>query len=107
MVRSYGEVTGDLNPLHFDADFVARTRFGRPIAQGGITKGMLHALVAIDMPGPGTVFVRQRWSFPTCAGQFASLCVRPLRSSRSISCTHEGQKSPCGYDRPVLTGLGP
>jgi acyl dehydratase len=64
MVRAYAEITGDYNPLHFDPDFVARTRFERPLAQGGITTGLLHALVAMDMPGPGSVFMRQNWSFP-------------------------------------------
>ncbi len=62
-VRAYGEVTGDFNPLHFDVEFVAGTRFGRLIAQGGIAVGLIHALVAMDMPGPGTVFTRQEWFF--------------------------------------------
>jgi acyl dehydratase len=64
MVRAYAEITGDYNPLHFDPEFVARTRFERPLAQGGIATGLLHALVAMDMPGPGSVFMRQSWSFP-------------------------------------------
>lgn len=64
IVRSYAESTGDRNPLHFDAAFAARTRFRRLIAQGGIATGLLHALVAMDMPGPGSVFLRQSWSFP-------------------------------------------
>ena len=55
----YAEITGDRNPLHFDPDFAARTRFGRLVAQGGITSGMLNALVAMDMPGAGTVFMSQ------------------------------------------------
>ena len=63
-VRAYAAITGDENPLHFDEDFVAGTRFGRLIAQGGIATGLLHALVAMDLPGPGSVFVRQSWSFP-------------------------------------------
>jgi acyl dehydratase len=64
LVEAYAQITGDRNPLHFDADFAARSRFGRLMAQGGITTGLLHALVAMDLPGPGSVFVRQRWSFP-------------------------------------------
>jgi acyl dehydratase len=64
MVRTYAELTGDYNRLHFDEEFVARTRFGRLIAQGGITTGLLHALVAMDLPGPGSVFVSQSWKFP-------------------------------------------
>jgi acyl dehydratase len=53
----YAEITGDRNPLHFDPDFAARTRFGRLVAQGGITAGMLNTLVAMDLPGAGTVFL--------------------------------------------------
>jgi acyl dehydratase len=62
-VRAYAELTGDYNPLHFDEPFAAATRFGRLVAQGGITTGLLHALVAMDMPGPGTVFLSQDWRF--------------------------------------------
>lgn len=62
-VRLYSEITGDHNPLHFDADFAARTRFGRLVVQGGLTTGLLHALVATDMPGPGSVFLSQNWKF--------------------------------------------
>jgi acyl dehydratase len=58
-VELYAQITGDRNPLHFDADFAGRTRFGRLVAQGGIASGMLNALVAMDMPGPGTVFLSQ------------------------------------------------
>jgi acyl dehydratase len=69
-VELYAEVTGDLNPLHFDSEFAARTRFGRLVAQGGITAGMLNALVAMDLPGPGTVFMSQslRYLAPTYLG---------------------------------------
>ena len=62
-VRGYAELSGDLNPLHFDEDFAARTPFGKLVVQGGLTTGLLHALVAMDMPGPGTVFLSQDWKF--------------------------------------------
>lgn len=62
-VRAYAEITGDYNPLHFDEAFVAKTKFGKLVAQGGLTTGILHALVAMDMPGPGTVFLSQNWKF--------------------------------------------
>jgi acyl dehydratase len=58
-IELYAEITGDRNPLHFDPQFAAKTRFGRLCAQGGITAGMLNALVAMDLPGPGTVFMSQ------------------------------------------------
>jgi acyl dehydratase len=62
-VATYARLTGDYNPLHFDADFVARTKFGKLVVQGGLTTGLLHALVAMDLPGPGTVFLSQNWKF--------------------------------------------
>jgi acyl dehydratase len=62
-VATFAELTGDYNPLHFDEDFAAGTRFGRLVVQGGLTTGLLHALVAMDLPGPGTVFLSQDWKF--------------------------------------------
>lgn len=62
-VRTFAALTGDYNPLHFDPDFAARTRFGALVVQGGLTTGLLHALVAMDLPGPGTVFLSQQWKF--------------------------------------------
>lgn len=62
-VRDYAQLTGDFNPLHFDADFARRTRFERLVVQGGLTTGLLHALVAMDLPGPGSVFLSQDWKF--------------------------------------------
>ena len=62
-VQTFAELTGDYNPLHFDEDFAANTKFGRLVVQGGLTTGLLHALVAMDMPGSGTVFLSQNWKF--------------------------------------------
>lgn len=62
-VRTFAELTGDYNPLHFDSDFARRTRFGGLVVQGGLTTGLLHALVAMDLPGPGSVFLSQQWKF--------------------------------------------
>ena len=50
-------------PIHFDDDFVAKTPFGRRVVHGGLTSGILNALVAEDMPGPGTVFMSMELSF--------------------------------------------
>ena len=63
-VELFAEVTGDRNPLHFDEKFTGGTRFGRLIGQGGITTGLFHALVAMQLPGPGSVFLHQGWDFP-------------------------------------------
>src|SRR5262245_24143467 len=62
-VKTFASLTGDYNPLHFDQDFAAHTKFQRLVVQGGLTTGLLHALVAMDLPGPGTVFLSQNWKF--------------------------------------------
>jgi len=62
-VDAYAEITGDRNPLHFDEAFVSKTPFGRRVVHGGLTSGILNALVAEDMPGPGTVFMSMDLSF--------------------------------------------
>ena len=62
-VKIFADLSGDYNPLHFDETFVAKTKFKKLVVQGGLTTGLLHALVAMDMPGPGTVFLSQNWKF--------------------------------------------
>lgn len=62
-MKTYAALTGDYNPLHFDPSFAAGTKFGRLVVQGGLTTGLLHALVAMDLPGPGSVFLSQNWRF--------------------------------------------
>jgi acyl dehydratase len=62
-IELFTEITGDRNPLHYDAEIAARSRFGGIIVQGGVTSGLLNALVAEDLPGPGSVFLHVEWSF--------------------------------------------
>ena len=62
-VKTFADLSGDYNPLHFDESFVVKTKFKKLVVQGGLTTGLLHALVAMDMPGPGTVFLSQNWKF--------------------------------------------
>jgi acyl dehydratase len=59
----FTELTGDRNPLHYDEAAAARSRFGGIIVQGGVTSGLLSAVVAEDLPGPGSVFLHVDWSF--------------------------------------------
>lgn len=63
-VESFAEISGDRNPLHFDVSFAARTRLGRLVVQGGLTTGLFNALVAMRLPGPGSVFLHQEWDYP-------------------------------------------
>lgn len=59
----FTEISGDRNPLHYDEELAAATRFGGIIVQGGVTSAILNAVVAEDLPGPGTVFLHVDWSF--------------------------------------------
>ena len=62
-VEMFTEMTGDKNPIHYDADLAAKSPFGGLIVQGGVTTGLLNAVVAEDLPGPGTVFLETNWRF--------------------------------------------
>jgi acyl dehydratase len=88
-VRLYAQITGDRNPLHFDAEFTARTKFGRLVVQGGLTTGLLHALVAMDLPGSGSVFLSQNWKFvaPVYIGDTitAEVEVRSVHASKPVT----------------------
>jgi acyl dehydratase len=62
-IELFTELTGDRNPLHYDAAAASASRFGGIIVQGGVTSGLLNAVVAEDLPGPGTVFLHVDWDF--------------------------------------------
>ena len=62
-IELFTELTGDRNPLHYDEDRANASRFGGIIVQGGITSGLLNAVVAEDLPGPGSVFLHVEWDF--------------------------------------------
>ena len=62
-IELFTELTGDRNPLHYDAERARRSRFGGIIVQGGVTSGLLNAVVAEELPGPGSVFLHVDWSF--------------------------------------------
>lgn len=59
----FTEISGDRNPLHYDAEAASRTKMGGIVVQGGVTSAILNAVVAEDLPGPGTVFLHVDWSF--------------------------------------------
>jgi len=62
-IALFTEMSGDRNPLHYDEAAARATRFGGIVVQGGVTSAILNAVVAEDLPGPGTVFLEVHWSF--------------------------------------------
>jgi acyl dehydratase len=62
-IELFTELSGDRNPLHYDEAAARATPFGAIVVQGGVTSAILNAVVAEELPGPGTVFMQVNWSF--------------------------------------------
>ena len=105
-VETFARITGDRNPLHFDEEFARQTRFGRLVVQGGLTTGLLHALVAMDLPGPGTVFLSQSWKFtaPVFIGDTITARVKVLSVHASKPVTQLGVRVTRQDGEVVLEG---
>ena len=88
-IERFTAMTGDRNPLHYDEDLARASRFGGLIVQGGVTSGLLNAVVAEDLPGPGSVFLHVDWSFrsPVRPGDSitAEVEVVEMRADKPIS----------------------
>jgi acyl dehydratase len=105
-VRLYSEITGDYNPLHVDPEFTAATRFKRLIVQGGVTSGLLNATVAMDLPGPGTVFLETHWRFtnPVFIGETVTAEVEILEVHRTKPVCRVGMRIVKADGAVVLEG---
>src|SRR5512134_2587011 len=62
-IELFTGISGDRNPIHYDAAVARASRFGEIVVQGGVTSAILNAVVAEDLPGPGTVFLHVDWRF--------------------------------------------
>ena len=88
-IELFTQISGDRNPLHYDEKAAQTTRFGGIVVQGGVTSAILNAVVAEDLPGPGTVFLHVDWSFraPVRPGDTITGAVEVLevRSDKPIT----------------------
>jgi acyl dehydratase len=89
-IELFTEISGDRNPLHYDQDLAKASRFGGIVVQGGVTSGLLNALVAEDLPGPGSVFLEVSWRF-----------LAPVRPGDEI--TAEATVTAAREDKPITT----
>jgi len=62
-VEAFGKASLDMNPLHFDEEFAATTRFRRPIIHGILTAGLISAVIGMELPGPGCIYLSQELKF--------------------------------------------
>jgi len=74
-VEMFSEMTGDHNPVHYDVELARRLPFGGLIVQGGVTTGLLNAVVAEDLPGPGSVFLETNWKFVKAVQVGEEICA--------------------------------
>jgi acyl dehydratase len=89
-IELFTEISGDRNPIHYDEEVAAASRFGGLVVQGGVTSGLLNAVVAEDLPGPGSVFLEVAWKF-----------LAPVRPGDEI--TAEVTVTAARSDKPVTT----
>ncbi|WP_322103120.1 MaoC family dehydratase [Paraburkholderia sp. J41] len=62
-IELFTQISGDRNPLHYDEALAKASPFGGLIVQGGVTSGILNAIVAESLPGPGSVFLGMELKF--------------------------------------------
>ncbi|MBI5929560.1 MAG: MaoC family dehydratase [Chloroflexi bacterium] len=97
-VRLFAQLTGDTNPVHLDATYAATTVFGRRIVHGMLTSALISAVLANDLPGPGTIYLGQNLKFkkPVFIGDTitATVIISQVRAERKIvtfetTCTNQ------------------
>jgi acyl dehydratase len=108
-IELFTELTGDRNPLHYDEVRAGSSRFGGVIVQGGVTSGLLNAVVAEDLPGPGSVFLHVDWSFrapvrpgDTITAEVEVLEVRPDKPITKLRTTITNQDGTVVLDGEAL-----
>ena len=62
-VEAFAAISGDHNPLHLDPEYAATTAFGECIAHGMLTGALISAAIAMQLPGPGSVYLSQNIQF--------------------------------------------
>lgn len=62
-VYTFAGVTGDLNPAHINEVYAEKTRFQGRIAHGMLSAGLISAVIGMQLPGPGTIYLSQEIFF--------------------------------------------
>ncbi|MEO0361230.1 MAG: MaoC family dehydratase, partial [Pseudomonadota bacterium] len=62
-IELFGRVSTDRNPVHFDDDYARDTIFGGRIAHGMLTAGLISAVIGEQLPGHGTIYMKQSLTF--------------------------------------------
>lgn len=62
-VYTFAGLSGDLNPAHINEEYAKGTRFGGRIAHGMLSAGLISAVIGMQLPGPGTIYMGQTLKF--------------------------------------------
>ncbi|MTI38251.1 MaoC family dehydratase [Fulvivirga lutimaris] len=87
-VRAFAELSGDTNPIHLDEDFAKNSIFKKRIVHGMLVSGLISAVIANDLPGPGSIYLQQNLNF--CAPVYidevveAIVVVKTIRKDKPI-----------------------
>jgi len=99
-INAFAEVTGDRNPVHLDPEYAAKTIFKERIAHGMLTASFISAVFAMELTGPGLIYVSQTLNFraPVKIGQTVTAKVRVVelfpakrRARFDTICTVDGK----------------
>ena len=79
-VDTFARITGDANPIHIDAEFAAKTPFGRPIIHGFLSASVFSKVFGMLWPGEGTIYMYQDMKFlaPTFVNERYTACFKAL-----------------------------
>lgn len=105
-VTSLMGISGDLNPLHIDAEFARQTRYGRRTAPPMLAVGLIHAVLNTRLPGPGAVCLSQQIEYlspifigDTITAQVEVIAWQPEKHLITLRTTCSNQDA-----RQVITG---
>lgn len=62
-VYLFAGITGDMNPAHINAQDAAQGMFKERIAHGMLSAGLVSAVLGMQIPGPGTIYLAQTLKF--------------------------------------------
>ncbi len=62
-IVNYAGITGDMNPVHVDAEYAKQTMFGERIAHGMLMAGLISAVLGTQLPGPNSIYLGQELKF--------------------------------------------
>jgi len=106
-IQLFAAVSGDVNPVHLDADFAARTQFGERIAHGMLSGAFISAALAMELPGPGSIYLSQslRFRLPVKIGDTITVQLEVTEKNDRRKFVTLDCKAYNQHEKLVLTGV--